>query len=341
MSARVRQKITFDAATCELWCAAESGDAIELTAMLDRSVDVDVCNEHGMTALMRAARGGHAAAVRALLEGGADPNLARNDRFTALALAAFFGHTETVRILIDHGAKTEIVTRSGTSPRMWATARTFTDAARCLEKPASRPVPVPVPAPVRRAPAPVSVVKTLKDPPEIWDLVHEVPNTRFDARSAFVSRIKSMNRAVAVGAFAVLLFVISCGVAAFVFRSSEANNIATELPPVQTPAEVRVDPPLPVESSVTEPVANADNPLSSHVVRKSPVTRPFKVRPIVEENVAQEAPSREEPQVAVPEIQNPKPRELPVKSAPNAALSPHLITPSKSAAPKGKVIQWP
>jgi hypothetical protein len=340
MSARVRQKITFDAATCELWCAAESGDAGELTAMLDRGVDVDACNEHGMTALMRAARGGHAAAVRALLKGGADPNLARNDRFTALALAAFFGHTETVRILIDHGAKTEIVTRSGTSPRMWATARTFTEAARCLEKPVSRPVPVAVPSPVRRAPARVTAVKTLKDPPEIWDLVHEVPNTPFNARSAFVSRIRSMNRAVAVGAFAVLLFAISCGVAAFVFRSSEASNIA-EVPPVQTPAEVRVDPPVPVESSVTEPVVTEDNALSSHVVRKTPVMRPFKVRPVVDGNVVQEAPSREEPQVAVPEIETPKPRELPVKSAPNAALSPHLITPSKSAAPKGKVIQWP
>jgi hypothetical protein len=229
MAARLKQQeVTFDAATRELWRVAENGDANELTLVLSRGVNVNAHNEHGMTALMRAARCGHAGAVRALLLHGADPNVARNDRFTALALAAFFGHTETVRILIEHGAKTEVVTRSGTSPRMWATARTFTDAARCLEKP----------APVRPAPAPV--IKTLKDPPEIWDLVHEAPSERFNPRSAFVSRIKSMKRLVAVGAFAGLLFAISCGVAAFVFRSSEASNIATEVPPVQTPSEPRV-----------------------------------------------------------------------------------------------------
>src|ERR1051325_2353631 len=135
MSARVKK--TFDAVTRELWRVAESADTSELAAIMSHGVDVNARNEHGMTALMRAARVGHAGVVRALLEHGADPNLARNDKFTALALAAFFGHTETVRILIDHGAKTEVVTRSGTSPRMWATARTFTDAARCLEKPAT------------------------------------------------------------------------------------------------------------------------------------------------------------------------------------------------------------
>jgi hypothetical protein len=335
MVARLRQQeVTFDAATRELWRVAESGDVSELTAVLSRGVDVDARNEHGMTALMRAARCGHAAAVRALLEHGADPNVARNDRFTALALAAFFGHTETVRILIEHGAKTEVVTRSGTSPRMWATARTFSDVARSLERP----------APARSRPAPVSpapVIKTLKDPPEIWNLVHEVPSREFNPRLAFVSRIKPMKRPVAVAAFAVLLFAISCGVAAFVFRSSEASNLSTEVPPIQTPSETRVEPPKPVESPIMEPAPNADNPLSAHVVNKTPVTRQLRVRPIVDDYVVPEAPSREEPQVAVPEIEKPKPREAPVKSAPTAALSPRLITSPQSTAPKAKVIQWP
>src|SRR5262249_24318049 len=115
----------------------------------------------------------------------------------------------------------------------------------------------------------------------------------------------------------------------------------TELPPVQTAAEVRVDPPLPVQSVVTEPAAaNADNASASHVVQKPQLTRQFKVRPIVNENV-EEAPTREAPQVAIPEIEKPKPRESPVNSEPNVALSPHLITPAKSTVPKGKVIQWP
>ena len=330
MAARLKQQeVTFDAPTRELWRVAESGDVNALRSVLLRPIDVNAPNEHGMTALMRAARCGHAAAVRTLLERGADPNVARNDRFTALALAAFFGHTETVRILIEHGAKTEVVTRSGTSPRMWATARTFSDAARCLEKPAA----------VRPAPAPL--IKTLKDPPEIWDLVQEVPTQAFNPRSAFVSRIKSMKRPVAVAVFAGLLFVISCGVTAFVFKNSEARNVTPEVPPVQTPSEVRVQPPVPVENPDTKPAPTSDNALSAHVVNKTSVARQLRVPPVVDDNLVTEAPSREEPQVAVPEIEKPKPRESPVKSAPNAALSPHLITPEKSAAPKAKVIQWP
>lgn len=358
MSALRQQRvITFDAATRDLWRAAENGELNELVAILARGVDVNARNQHGMTALMRAAHQGHTAVVRALLEHGADPNAARNDKFTALALAAFFGHTETVRMLIEHGAKTEVVTRADTSPRMWATARTFTEAARCLEQPAHTPapppvqpppvqrpvVPRPVPAPVRHiAAVPVPVVRTLSEPPEIWDLVHEVPKG-FDARSAFVSRIKSIKRPVAVAAFAGLLFAISCGVAAFVFRSSQASNLATELPPVQTAVEVPVAPPAPVESPVTEaPAANVDNPLAAHVVNKSPVVRQSRQRAVVEDNVVEVAPSREVPSpVAAPEIEKPKPREIVKNPPPNAALSPHLITPAKTAAPKGKVIQWP
>src|SRR5688572_12014437 len=165
--AATARRIVFDAATRELWRVAESGDTDVLAGIMSRNVDVDARNEHGMTALMRAAHNGHERMVRALLKHGADPNITRNDKFTALALAAFFGHTETVRILIENGAKTEVVTRSGTSPKMWARARTFTEAARCLEQPGPRPVPVAVPVVVKPAPA---VVKTLKDPPEIWDL---------------------------------------------------------------------------------------------------------------------------------------------------------------------------
>src|SRR5689334_24216447 len=331
MSAEVKQVF-------ELWRVADSGDVSELAAIMSHGVDVNARNQYGTTALMRAACQGHKAVVCSLLEHGADPNIARNDKFTALALAAFFGHTETVRILIEHGAKTEVVTRSGTSPRMWATARTFSDVVRSLERPA------PAPA-ARRAPAavfPAPVVKTLKEPPEIWDLVHEVPNEGFNPRSAFVSRIKSTKRPIAIAAFAGLLFAISCGVAAFVFRSSEASGLSAEVPPVQIAPEARVDPPVPVENPIAEPAAIADNPLSAHVVNKTPVTRPLRVRPLFDDpGVAQEAPVREEPQVAVPETEKPKPREAPVKTAPNAPLSPHLIAPPKGTAPKAKVIQWP
>jgi len=332
MSVAARKLVIVDTATSELWRVAESGDVNELAAILSRNVNVNARNEHGMTALMRAARLGNAAVVRALLEHGADPNIARNDKFTALALAAFFGHTETVRILIEHGAKTEIVTRSGTSPRMWATARTFSEVARCFEKPTTtRPAPVPIrPAPVPVAPVPV--VKTLKDPPEIWDLVHEAPRN-FNPRAAFVSRVKSKKWTIVVGAFVSLLLLVACGVGVLLLRRADASIPLIEVPAVRAAAvEVQVIPAS--EAPVEETPVLTEIPVV--VAKKSPVTRQSKPRVVTEENIVAAAPTSEEPQVAIPEIQKPKPRELP-KSVPNAPLSPHIIAPAKNA----KVIQWP
>ena len=344
MPATARQ-FTFDAATQELWRVAECGDVDALADVLSRA-DVNARNQHGVTALMRAAANGHHQMVRALLQRGADPNITRNDKFTALALAAFFGHTDTVRTLIENGAKTEVVTRSGTSPKMWATARTFTDAARCFEQRVPAPVPVAKAAttPVTAVARP-TVVKTLKEPPEIWDLVqvHEVPRG-FNARSAFFARLGSMNRTVAFGALAVVLLVVAGGVGALVLRSSQASNPPPEMPPVQAAAETKVSPPVNVEGSTTvAPPEATDEFLSAHVVKKA--TRQTRRRPVAEGNVVEVAPSNEAAapatsQVATPQFEKPK-TESPAKSTPNTALSPQLITPAKTAPPKGKVIQWP
>jgi hypothetical protein len=346
--AAIAKQFVFDAATRELWRVAESGDMVALPGILARGVDVNARNEHGMTALMRAAHEGHEQMVRALLEHGADPNITRNDKFTALALAAFFGHTETVRILIENGAKTEIVTRSGTSPKMWARARTFTEAARCLEQPRRAPVAV-VPAAAKPAPVPAPVpvaVKTLKDPPEIWDLVHEVPRGEFKARSAFISRVRSMNRAFTLGAFAALLLVVACGVGALVLRKSQARNLAPEVPPIQTTADAAVTPPVNFESSApAAPPSETDEFFSAHAIKKAPVTRQSRRNPVRDENIIETAPAVEPPApaaVASPQFEKPQSKSSDsAAKTPPGALSPQLITPAKSAPPKGKVIQWP
>lgn len=124
----------------ELARVVESGDVEAVAHLLPRVADLNARNRHGTTVLMKAAGCGHAQIVRLLLEHGADPNLRRNDKFTALALAAFFGHTETVKTLMEFGARTEDVTRSGASAHTWATARTFSEVARCLDAPG--PVPI-------------------------------------------------------------------------------------------------------------------------------------------------------------------------------------------------------
>jgi ankyrin repeat protein len=361
MSASPKHYVPPDAAAQELWRVAESGDVDQLGRLFLRGAHVNARNRHGMTALMKAAFYGHAEMVRALLERGADPNLARNDKFTALALAAFFGHVETVKILIEHGAKTDVMTRCGASAKTWATRRTFVEAAYCIEShlaaPApvavSAPIPFPAPVPVAPAPAlvaepePLPVVKTLKDPPEIWDLVHEAPRT-FNPRSAFVARLGSLKAILTIAIAAVL--IVSLGVVAgmWVLKRSQARSLSSEAAPKQTVVVTEVTAPatLPNTQSETpagpqtvettersEPVTTSDK--SS---RKTASTRPNRSpAPRVE----QPLPTVESRQVAAaaPAAPKPEPRNNPPK--PNNTLSPQLITPAKAATPKGKVIQWP
>jgi FOG: Ankyrin repeat len=348
----------------DLWRVAETGDVEELARILPRVGNVNARNQHGMTALMRAAYHGHHRMVRALLDHGADPNLTRNDKFTALALAAFFGHTETVRILIEHGAKTEVVTRCGASARTWATARTFAEVARCLETPARPQRPqrlvktlkdppeiwelVPpvsqAPAPARRTP---TVVKTLKDPPEIWDLVQvqEVPKS-FKARSAFVSRLASMSGSFGLRVAAVVLLSTACAVGVFVLRGSRARRVQAEVPP--KPAETKVIATESVVTPASEPSVSAAEPETSDVpvvdaVRNHGARKvqplPRRSRPIVEDVVGN-APSSAAP-VTPPVVATPPKAESRSSNKANSSLSPQLITPAKSGAPKAKVIQWP
>jgi hypothetical protein len=367
MAATVRKRFTSDAAAQDLWRVAETDDVDELERVLPRIGDVNARNKHGMTALMRAAYHGHVRMARALLEHGADPNLARDDKFTALALAAFFGHTETVRILIDHGANREIVTRCGASAYMWATARTFEEAARCLEShtptvPRARPFPVPAPALVP-APAPAAapalaaaappVVKTLKDPPEIWDLVHEVPRS-FNARSAFLSRLDSMNRGLAVCMLTGLLLVVGGGVGVLLYRGSPAVAVHSEVPTIQTATGKAVNKPSNAESatsdvSATAPEVEAKEPpvdaVSNHP-RRVP-TRQSKPRSTANEVVVENSLPREIPAKpataasASPQSEKPKSSDTSARSKPATSLSPQLISPAQNSPPKAKVIQWP
>jgi len=282
-----------------------------------------------------------------LLERRADPNLTRNDSFTALVLAAFFGHAETVKTLIEFGARTDVVTRAGASARTWAKARTFDEVARCLEthepkKPviaARRLVPVETTTPIAVTPA---VVKTLKDPPEIWDLVHEEPRS-FNPRSAFLSRITSMRKTLALGACAVVLLIVGGGVSALMLRKSQPRVLPPEIQPAPIAAETTVSRPAQPEAVVESPpleVVN-DNHVRAVPNKARMLIRQPRLAPVVSEAPVESEPSREAPAVATPQFESPKPAAPAVRANPNTALSPQVITPAKNAPSKGKVIQWP
>lgn len=361
-----------DAATLALWDAAEAGEIDELKSVLPRVVDVNARNEHGVTALMRAAQHGHANVVRLLLANGADANVIRNDKFTALSLAAFFGHTEVVRILMEHGADSQTSTRHGTSPHMWAKARTFSEVVNQLKQPApptpekpaavSRPLPAPPvtsPRPVAKAPEIPRVVHTLKDPPEIWDLVHEVPKG-FDARSAFVTRLRSMRLTFRIATAAGLLG--ACIVGVLVLRGVHARSETTaEQPPISSASTVKVQNENKtfenaVQPSLTAPAAATSEPNVSAVVPVAP--HEFKTQPVRRRNShyrgarspAVELTTTEQP-AAISPVQKsaapPETADVKVRSNPtsqtrvSSPLSPQLITPAKNVSPKAKVIQWP
>jgi hypothetical protein len=345
MAATLKHLAPYDPVAEELWRAAEIGEVEALDQIFLRRVDVNARNKHGMTALMRAAYHGHEGMVRTLLQHGADPNLSRNDKFTALALAAFFGHTGTVRILIEHGAKREVITRCGASAHTWATARTFDEAARYLVSPklapapvisfAPAPAPAPVSAPVSAAPASVSEIRTLKDPPEIWDLVHEVPRD-FNAGSAFVTRLKSTKTTFVVGVVAVLFVSAACVVGLILRRGSQARNLPSQPAATQNVVGSDVSVPLKVEqtssaTAVTEPVPEAPITNDKRLRKVTRQTRP--VTTVAEEPV-QTVESREV--TAAPPVTVATPKPEPRKPA----VSPQLISPTTNA-PKAKVIQWP
>ena len=354
MSAVAKQTIGSEAALWDLWRVAENGEIDELERALARAGNVNARNKHGMTALMRAAHQGHEPMVRALLRHGADPNLTRNDKFTALALAAFFGHTDTVRTLIEHGAKTEVVTRCNTSAYMWANARTFTEAAQCLKS--HQPACATTAAPAK--PAEPLVVKKLKDPPEIWDLVHEEPQG-FKARSAFASRLKSTSLAFRIAA--VLIVSATCLVGAWVLKGSQARSLpeAVTVVPEAVPVVPQAAPLAPETVVKTEPETPPAAAPQSEEVAESAVALPpvVSVKPAAPRKMysftrqsgprstpngggdVQIVETKEEPVVAPPVVAS-QPRTEAPKTA-KTTNNPQPVAPARNAAPKAKVIQWP
>lgn len=346
MSATARQ-VNYLNDAAELLRIAETGEVDELLRVLPRVNDINARNRHGMTALMKAAFFGHEPVVRVLLQHGADPNLMRNDRFTPLALAAFFGHADTVKTLIEYGAKTEAVTRAGASARTWAKVRTFDEVARCLESHAPKPVKI-TPPPVMSDPAtPVAVaalpvVKTLKDPPEIWDLVHEEPRS-FNPRSAFVARITSMKGTFALGACAAVLLIVGCAVGVLMLRKSHASGLPPAIEPAPVVVNTTASSPAPAQREVESAPVEAVNDNHARAVPNNArlLIRQPRTAPVVSDEPVASVETREAPAVATPRFESPKPAPPAVKTTSNTVLSPNLITPAKNAPPKGKVIQWP
>jgi len=389
-----------NASTERLWQIAESGELSELDAILKKGANINGSNHNGVSALMRAAAAGRHDMVERLLQYGAEVDAHRDDGFTPLLLATFFGHLETVQMLVEHGANLDQTTRCGNTAEGWAKARAFGEIAEYLRDARRvRKTPAPVlfkSSPERTQTKPVVVagvfseqarkssaepvlqrepeiaepeiklpeVRTLKDPPEIWELVHSAP-PQFSPGTAFITRATSSwtNRilfglflcAVAMGSAYAIMKFRNGPKANLPIESAKTTSAPTETKPLAAaPRAVEQSQPTSVSTQPNEPIVL---PATDQNIANAPAGRiPGNGRgagkrirviepgdtPSVDNTVksVSEAPpiATTQPERSTSEAADSSVKK---KAAPGG-LSPQLIGPaSPGPTPKPKVIQWP
>ncbi|XP_036378498.1 fibronectin type 3 and ankyrin repeat domains protein 1 isoform X2 [Megalops cyprinoides] len=101
--------------------AITMNDEEELVRVLQSgTVNVDVPDTLGFTALMVTAQRGFLSLVRTLIEHGADVKKNNSSRKDSLMLACFHGHLDVVKYLRDRGATWTSRDRAGCTPLHWA-----------------------------------------------------------------------------------------------------------------------------------------------------------------------------------------------------------------------------
>src|SRR5262245_4354182 len=112
--------------------AAENGDRVAVSRLLDEGADVDARAVDGTTALHWAVRADRLDAVRLLLESGADEAAADRYGVTPLYLAAENGNAAVIAALLDAGADVKGVAPIGETALMTAARTGVVDAVALL-----------------------------------------------------------------------------------------------------------------------------------------------------------------------------------------------------------------
>ena len=200
------------AAIPHLWQIAAAGDIDQLGENLNRGGDVNATNPSGLTPLMVAAYHGRIEMVRALIERGADVNAADDEGLTAAMLADDAGHDEIVRMLVGRAVKRKRSTAAAPETSQLQSADETAAASAATEEPPPR----------------VAAVRTLQEPPDIWDMVHE-NRTEFNPGSTFFGRLTLRHSLIG----AAILLIVSGGVVLCLvaLRRSSSNDTAKALAP--------------------------------------------------------------------------------------------------------------
>ena len=203
----------------------------------------------------------------------------------------------------------------------------------------------------------IPAVRTLKPPPEIWELVHPVEPKKRSPVMTFVNRITSNGTTLMVLILAALALG---GVSAFLIVrpdkfettnpktssvqrakppqsgvASTAPATPPETNPVPTDAAIGIQP-----STTVTPETLGQVPGSTTPKRVRPAKKPVSQYPVAERVSIQNSETQ-------PTVESTAEKKNSIESATtkpkaNASASPQLLAPAKpSESPKPKVIQWP
>ena len=104
----------------EMLLKVSEGDIENAAELIHAGVDVNVQNENGMTALMRASDAGHVDLIEELYRKGADVNIQNSLGDTALILATLKARNNCVEVLLKFGAYANIQSNDGLTALMYA-----------------------------------------------------------------------------------------------------------------------------------------------------------------------------------------------------------------------------
>src|SRR6266536_212746 len=176
------------------------------------------------------------------------------------------------------------------------------------------------------------VVRTLKDPPEIWDLVHETP-AHFDPTEAFVARLTSRKTELILAVLAVMFI---SGLAAFAVMTlrdgrnpdGAAAQLQEDRGTSQAVSASRASAPASAPESAMNAPVNAEVNTSPSPAASAPepaLNAPVNISTSAE-SVVDKSPSQ--PAAPAATDSQPAPRQLTVPSPDNAAFAGQASTDS-------------
>ena len=210
------------------------------------------------------------------------------------------------------------------------------------------------------------VVRTLKPPPEIWELVHPVESKQFNPRLTFLRRIRSSATGLLLMA-AVLGLVVGVCIAGLKFQGlQKATAVKTKQPlkvaspssgnDTASPAKsftsaIDRGATQPTDVSVSDNLRRANSPSGKRKVSKAVEARKpdIKSEPTMKSGTVSATPSAlqarasDEPSTGITDS-NEKSSSDPALAKPKSktSLSSQVIAPPKSdSTRKAKVIPWP